>query len=199
MAAPQGLRPIGRVLALSLAACMEEAPRRRLAAVAAQLAGAASTAPSPIPPADTPPSLRSSRLVMAAGHDSVASMRAFFEEEGYLLFPRFLAEEHVARITADMDSIPEHHHIMRDNPRHWWGTGSLGSVETPHLGGLTSHPPAVAVVAAVAFGGFDFAVHHIHAHVHYEGDPGVHWRAPLGPGPHPCACWHPPQPLNLLG
>ena len=135
---------------------------------------------------------------MAAGHDSVASMRAFFEEEGFLLFPRFLAEEHVARITADMDSIPEHHHIMRDNPRHWWGTGSLGSVETPHLGGLTSHPPAVAVVAAVAFGGFDFAVHHIHAHVHYEGDPGVHWRAPLGPGPHPCACWH-PRPTSIPG
>ena len=92
------------MIALTLAARMEEAPRRRLARVAAQLAGAASTAPSPIPPAETPPSLRS-RLVMAAGHDSVASMRSFFEEEGYLLFPRFLTEEHVARITADMEEI----------------------------------------------------------------------------------------------
>ena len=54
-------------------------------------------------------------------------------------------------VLSELDEyIPEHHHIMRDNPRHWWGTGSLGSVETPHLGGLTSHPPAVAVVAAVA-------------------------------------------------
>ena len=164
---------------------MGEAPRRRLAAVAAQLAGAASTAPSPIPPADTPPSLRSTRLVMAAGHDSVASMRAFFEEEGYLLFPRFLAEEHVARITADMDSIPEHRQWSGTSTTTGRGAGSLGSVETAHLGGLTSHPPAVAVVSAVAFGGFEFAVHHIHAHVHHEGDPGVHWRAPLGPGPHP--------------
>ena len=104
-------------------------------------------------------------------------MQAFFREEGYLIFPRFLTPEHVARITADMDCIPEHRHIIRENPTHWWGTGSLGCVEasTEGLGGLTSHPPALALVAAVAFGGYDFAVHHIHAHVHYEGDPGVRW------------------------
>ena len=144
-------------------------------------------------------------LALAQGHTSLESMRRQFEDEGYLMFPRFLAEDHIARITADMDSIPERellsapapgslrrtsrptvalllpsgHRMMRGegDQHHWWGTGSLGCVEcsTDGLGGLTSHPAAVKLVAAIAFGNNDFGVHHIHAHVHYEGDAGVAW------------------------
>ena len=52
------------------------------------------------------------------------------------------------------------------------GTRSPGFVEgsVAGLGGLASHPPTVAVLEAIAFGGRGFAVHHAHAHTHVAGD-----------------------------
>jgi hypothetical protein len=104
-----------------------------------------------------------------------------FERDGLLCFPSFLSDGHVDRICSDMDAIPEHHRIVigDGDARHWWGTRSPGFVEARvgGLGGLVSHPSTVALLSAVAFGGgYDFAMHHAHAHVHRAGDLGQEWQ-----------------------
>ena len=111
----------------------------------------------------------------------MASMVDVFERDGLLCFPSFLSDGHVDRICSDMDAIPEHHRIVigDGDARHWWGTRSPGFVEARvgGLGGLVSHPSTVALRSAVAFGGgYDFAMHHAHAHVHRAGDMGQEWQ-----------------------
>lgn len=118
---------------------------------------------------------------MAAGCDSVPSMIEAFARDGVLSFPSFLSDDHVERICSDMDTIPAHHRLMlgEGDAEHWWGTRSHGFVEASvqGLGGLVSHPLTIALLSAVAFGGdYNFAVHHAHAHIHFEGDRGQEWQ-----------------------
>ena len=151
------------------------APARRLRRVAAALVGAAAAEPPPAADA-----LRSLPLPNAAGCDSLAEMRERFDSDGVLVFPAFLSPEHIARISADMDAIPEHHRLYlgEGDARHWWGTRSPGFIEASveGLGGLTSHPTTLALLGALAFDGFDFAIHHAHAHIHERGDLGQEWQ-----------------------
>ena len=69
-------------------------------------------------------------------------------------------------------------YLGEGDARHWWGTRSPGFVlaSVEGLGGLTSFPATLALLGALAFDGFDFAVHHAHAHIHERGDLGQEWQ-----------------------
>ena len=98
---------------------------------------------------------------------------AFFEREGYLIFPRLLTPAHSERVMRDIDRLQAQRtggYAQRNSEEN--GTALI--ITFPHLGGLTCYPPMVAKVASL-MGGCGFALHHQHANLHSKGTPPSNW------------------------
>ena len=97
---------------------------------------------------------------------------AGFMEEGYVALPGIIPDEHRLRLNADVDRLE----ADRGNKE-----GPSFIVEYEELGKLCSWPPIVDKVAQLmrayptGEGRDQFAMHHIHASRHDEGQPSVGW------------------------
>ena len=95
-----------------------------------------------------------------------------FMEEGYVALPGIIPDEHRLRLNADVDRLE----ADRGNP-----DAPSFIVEYEELGKLCSWPPIVDKVAQLmrayptGEGRDQFAMHHIHASRHDEGQPSVGW------------------------
>ena len=132
----------------------------------------ASAAPSPPPAAGT---LSPPGSLMSDGSLDADSLRRF-DEEGYLVFPGFLAPDHTSQLIADMGQLP----LLGEGPSRGSGPMACLGFGLDGLGGLPTHPPTLALVSSV-MGGRRYAMRHINAHLQSEGEAENTWQC----APHP--------------
>ncbi|NRA39449.1 MAG: phytanoyl-CoA dioxygenase family protein, partial [Planctomycetes bacterium] len=89
-----------------------------------------------------------------------------FEEQGYIVLPNFLDEDHQQRLRNDVDAMTDE----RENVE-WHKQTPLVSYK--ELGLLTSHPKTISALQQLM--GESIAMHHIHGYRQDAGAPGVHW------------------------
>lgn len=89
-----------------------------------------------------------------------------FEEQGYIMLPAFIDEDHQQRLRDDVDKLEDDRTKMR-----WDEVPFLVSYD--ELGLLTSHPPMMEMLRQLE--GDDFMLHHIHGVRQDAGNRGVQW------------------------
>jgi hypothetical protein len=89
-----------------------------------------------------------------------ATELATFHRDGYVILPRFFAEDLMGALTTEIDRLEAH---SRRQPVY----------ELPVHGSLTSHPALMDVMEQIL--GPEFLFHHIHTYRHDTGADGVSW------------------------
>ena len=107
---------------------------------------------------------------MSDGSLDAESLRRF-DEEGYLVFPGFLAPDHTSQLVADMEQLP----LLGEGPSRGSGPMACLGFGLDGLGGLPTHPPTLALVSSV-MGGRRYAMRHINAHLQSEGEAENTWQ-----------------------
>ena len=156
-------------------------PGRRSGRVLGSLArhlqrSAPAAAPTSAAPAPPPPSTLSPPASLQSDGSLDAESLRRFDEEGYLVFPGFLAPDHTSQLIADMEQLP----LLGEGPSRGSGPMCCLGFGLDGLGGLPTHPPTVALVSSV-MGGRRFAMRHINAHLQSEGEAGNTWQCAPAP------------------
>ena len=126
---------------------------------------------------------------MSDGSLDAESLRRF-DEEGYLVFPGFLAPDHTSQLIADMGQLP----LLGEGPSRGSGPMACLGFGLDGLGGLPTHPPTLALVSSV-MGGRRYAMRHINAHLQSEGEAGNTWQC----APAPTSYADPTMPERAAG
>ena len=96
-------------------------------------------------------------------HLITSEERQHFDEQGYIMLPGFIKEDHIAKLKSDVDRLVND----RDQKQ------AQFLVDYNELGLLTSHPAMIETLKQLM--GDRFAMHHIHAVRQDPGAYGVNW------------------------